>query len=122
MSTFLLLEVFIKIATVSRGKQCSAFTSFSALLRAHSLAVVQWRSQTNYRILEEVHRMYLNALDSQANLYSEMISLNYLPDNVPLDAKFILESNSSRTMKIADISNLKNDSFKLIFFTLFALP
>ena len=38
--------------------------------------------------------MYLNALDNQINLYSEMISLNYLPDNVPLDAKFILESNS----------------------------
>ena len=86
MSTFLLLEVFIKVATVPRGKQCSAFMRFSTLLRAYSLAVVQWRSQTNYRILEEVHRMYLNALDNQVNLYSEMISLNYLPDNVPLDA------------------------------------
>ena len=86
-----MLEVFIKVATISRGKQYSAFMSFSALiLRAHSLAVVQWRLQTNYRILEEVHRMYLNALDNQANLYSEMISLNYLPDDVPLDAKFIL--------------------------------
>ena len=40
--------------------------------------------------------MYLNALDNQVNLYSEMISLNYLPD-VPLDVKFILESNISRT-------------------------
>ena len=40
--------------------------------------------------------MYSNALDNQINLYSEIISLNYLPDNVPLDAKFILESNSSR--------------------------
>ena len=41
--------------------------------------------------------MYFNALDNLVNLYSEMISLNYLSDNVPLDAKFILESNSSRT-------------------------
>ena len=41
--------------------------------------------------------MYLNVLDNQVNLYSEMISLNYLPDNVLLDAKFILQSNSSRT-------------------------
>ena len=41
--------------------------------------------------------MYLNALDNQVIPDSEMISLNYLPDNVPLDAKFLLESNSSRT-------------------------
>ena len=33
----------------------------------------------------------------QVNLYSEMISLKYLSNNVPLYAKFILESNSSRT-------------------------
>ena len=91
MSTFLSLEVFIKVATISRGKQCSAFMSFSALLHAHSLAVVQWRSQTNYRILEEGDRMYVNALDNQINLYSEMILLNYLPDNVPFGVKFILE-------------------------------
>ena len=61
---------------------------FSALLRVHSLEVVQWRSRTNDRILEEGDRV---------NPYSEMISLNYLPDNVPFDAKFILESNSSRS-------------------------
>ena len=69
--------------------------SFSTLLRAHSLEVVQWRSQTNDRILEKGDRMYLNALDTQVIRYSEMIShrisLNYLPDNVSLDAKFILE-------------------------------
>ena len=41
--------------------------------------------------------MYLNALDNQVVPYSEMISLNYLPDNVPLDVKFLLESYSSRT-------------------------
>ena len=40
--------------------------------------------------------MYLNALESQVIPYSEMRSLNYLPNNyVPLDAKFILESDSS---------------------------
>ena len=58
---------------------------------------MQWRSQTNDRILEEGDGIYLNALDNQVNLYSEMILLNYLPDNVPLDAKFTLESNSLRT-------------------------
>ena len=41
--------------------------------------------------------MYCNALDNQVIPYSKIISLNYLPDDVPLDAKFILESNSSRT-------------------------
>ena len=58
---------------------------------------MQWRSQTNDRILEEGDGIYLNALDNQVNLYSEMILLNYLPDNVPLDAKFTVESNSLRT-------------------------
>ena len=38
--------------------------SFSALLRAHSLAVVQWHSQKNWIILEGGDRMYLNALDN----------------------------------------------------------
>ena len=59
MSTFLLLEVSIKAATVSRGKKCSAFMSFSALLRAHSLAVVQWRSQTNYTLFNK-SKLYKN--------------------------------------------------------------
>ena len=44
---------------------------------------MQWRSQTNDRILEEGDGIYLNALDNQVNLFSEMILLNYLPDNVP---------------------------------------
>ena len=98
MSAILMLEVFIKVANVLRGKQCS-FMSFSALLRAHSQAVVHWRSQTNDRIFEEGDRMYLNALENQVIPYSEMRSLNYLPNNynVPLNVKFILEPNSSRT-------------------------
>ena len=41
--------------------------------------------------------MYLNALDNQVIPYSEMILLNYLPDDVLLDAKFILETNSIQT-------------------------
>ena len=41
--------------------------------------------------------MYLIALDNQVIPYSEIMSHNYLPDNVSLDVKFILESNSSRT-------------------------
>ena len=41
--------------------------------------------------------MYLNVLDNQVILDSEMISFNNLPDNFPLDAKFVLESNTSRT-------------------------
>ena len=95
MSTFLMLEVFIKVANVSRGKKCS-FMCFSTLLHAHSLVVVHWRTQTNDRIFEEGDIMYLNALDNQVIPFSEMRSLNYLPNNynVPLDAKFILESNS----------------------------
>lgn len=40
--------------------------------------------------------MFLNALNNQVIQDSEMISLNYLPDNVPLDSKFIIESNSSQ--------------------------
>ena len=48
-----------------------------------------WHSQTNDRILEEGDRMYMNALDNQVIPYSEMILLNYLPDDVPLDSKFI---------------------------------
>ena len=51
--------------------------------------MVQRRSQSD-RILEG-DRIYLNALDKQVIPYSE-ISLNYLLDDVPLDAKFILES------------------------------
>ena len=47
------------------------------------------------RIPEEGDRMYLNALDNQVIPDLEMISLNYLPGNVPLDVKFTLESNSS---------------------------
>ena len=39
----------------------------------------------------------MNALDNQVIPYLEMMSLSYLPDDVPSDAKFILESNSSRT-------------------------
>ena len=35
-------------------------------------------------------RMYLNALDNQVVPDSEIISLNYLPDNVPWNAKFTL--------------------------------
>ena len=35
-------------------------------------------------------RMYLNALDNQVVPDSEIISLNYLPDNMPLNAKFTL--------------------------------
>ena len=94
---FFRLEVFIKVANVSGGKQCSFMSEFSALLHAHSLAVVHWRSQTNDRIFEEGDRMYLNALENQVIPYSEMRSLNCLPNNynVPLDAKIILESNSS---------------------------
>ena len=65
-------------------------------MRLHSPAVVQWRSQTNERILEG-DRMYLSALNNQVVPYSDMISLNCLPDDIPLDAKFVLESNSSRT-------------------------
>ena len=82
---YIIDSLYFVTVTVSRGKQCSAFMSFSALLRAHSLAlaVVQWRSQTNYRILEEGDRMYLNALDNQVNLYSEMIPLNYVPAVYP---------------------------------------
>ena len=34
--------------------------------------------------------MYLNALDNHVVSDSEMISLNYLPDNVPFDTKFTL--------------------------------
>ena len=41
--------------------------------------------------------MYLIALDNQVIPYLEIMSHNYLPDNVSLDVKFILESNSSRT-------------------------
>ena len=82
---YIIESLYFVTVTVSRGKQCSAFMCFSALLRAHSLAlaVVQWRSQTNYRILEEGDRMYLNALDNQVNLYSEMIPLNYVPAVYP---------------------------------------
>ena len=35
-------------------------------------------------------RMYLNALENQVVPDSKMISLNYLPDNVPLNEKFTL--------------------------------
>ena len=35
-------------------------------------------------------RMYLNALENQVVPDLEMISLNYLSDNVPLNMKFIL--------------------------------
>ena len=66
---------------------------------AEKLLVLQcmWRSQTIERILEDEERMYLNALNIQVVPDSEMISLNYLPDNVPLDAKFTsLTSRSSQ--------------------------
>ena len=35
-------------------------------------------------------RVFLNTLDNQVVPYSEIISLNYLPNNVPLIAKFTL--------------------------------
>ena len=34
--------------------------------------------------------MYLNAFDNQVVPDSEIISLNYLPENVPLNASFLL--------------------------------
>ena len=40
--------------------------------------------------------MFLNTLNNQVIQDSEMISLNYLTDNDPLDSKFIIESNSSQ--------------------------
>ena len=61
---FLMLEVFIKVANVSRGKQCS-FMSFQALLHAHSPVVVHWRSQANDRIFKEGGKMYLNTLENK---------------------------------------------------------
>ena len=57
---------------------------------------MEWSSQTVDRVLEEGDRMFLNALNNQVIQDSEMISLNYLPDIVPLDSKFIIESNSSQ--------------------------
>ena len=71
---FLLLEVFIKVANASRGKQCS-FMSFSALLRVHSLAVIQWCSQTNDSILEEGDIMYFNALAHNRSIFGDDIAL-----------------------------------------------
>ena len=56
---------------------------------------MQLYPKTNGRILEEGDRMYLNALDNQVIPYSDMISLNYLPNNVPLDAKFTVFSNQT---------------------------
>ena len=44
--------------------------------------------------------MYLNAFDNQVVPDSEIISLNYLPDNMPLNVKFTFESNISRWTKI----------------------
>ena len=68
-------------------------------------------NKINDRILEEGDRMYLNALDNQVIPYSEIISLNlnymYLAtENVPVDVKFILKSNSSQT-SIQDRKELK---------------
>ena len=40
-------------------------------------------------------RMYLNALDNQVVPDLEITSLNYLPDNVPLNAKFTLNQNET---------------------------
>ena len=51
--------------------------------------------------IEEGDSMYLNALDNEATVFQIQrwyhFFYMYLPDNVPLDVKFILESNSSRT-------------------------
>ena len=92
---------FLNAGSIHQGSkrfkgQKMLFYVFSTLLHAHSLVVVHWRAQTNDRIFEEGDIMYLNALENQVIPFSEMRSLNYLPNNynVPLDAKFILESNS----------------------------
>ena len=41
---------------------------------------------------------------------SQIVSLNYLPDNVPLDAKFILESNFTN-FKLKPGTNSNADNF-----------
>ena len=63
------------------------------LCPAAKFFVVQcmWHLQTTERILEEEEdRMHLNLLDNKVVPDLEMILLNYLPDDVPLDAKFTL--------------------------------
>ena len=80
---------------------------------AEKLLVLQcmWRSQTIERILEDEERMYLNALNIQVVPDSEMISLNYLPDNVPLDAKFTsLTSRSSQVQtQVVELVTKQNE-------------
>ena len=61
------------------------------------------------RILEEGDRMYLNCFgQSSYSIYSEMVSHNYIPDNVPLDAKFILEQFTNLSSSQAQISHTDN--------------
>ena len=57
---------------------------------AKLLVVHGARKQLIESLKKKTDRIYLNALDNQVVPDSETISLNYLPDNVPFDAKFTL--------------------------------
>ena len=59
-----------------KGKTMLHFYEFFSVTVCSFTSAVQWRSQTIYRILDG-DKIYLNALDNQVNIYSEMISLNH---------------------------------------------
>ena len=87
-----------RFSEISRGRQCSFYMSFSALLCAQSYPAQHWDTATVDQILVEGDRMYLNALESQ-RIPDTDTSLIYLPNQarstVQLPVIEVKEQNQS---------------------------
>ena len=83
-----------RFSGISRRRQCS-FMSFSALLYAHTVPVVQWTAS-------DVDRLYLNAFESRSIPDTEPLSLDYLPRALDANTMQIYTTQTNDSLIWAD--------------------